>query len=207
MLLELPLTAIAFGVALSLRPWRGLRGSRQLLPWAIACAVLPLLWASQRALPGGLVLQLSGACLLTLMTGWPLAVLALPVVALVGAALGGQQLGAAIGLLWWNGVLPATLTLALGALTRHALPHHLFVYILGRGFLGTLICLGLAGTLAALWQTLPPNTSLADLVLAHWLLASGEAFATGMLVAIFVAYRPHWLATHSDALYLGTAER
>lgn len=25
---------------------------------------------------------------------------------------------------------------------------------------------------------------------------------TGMLTAIFVAFRPHWLATYSDSLYL-----
>jgi uncharacterized membrane protein len=39
-------------------------------------------------------------------------------------------------------------------------------------------------------------------MLARGLAASGDAFITGMLVAIFVAFRPHWLATYSDRLYL-----
>ena len=36
-------------------------------------------------------------------------------------------------------------------------------------------------------------------------MAWGEAFATGMLVAIFVAFKPEWLATWSDARYLTDA--
>jgi uncharacterized membrane protein len=34
------------------------------------------------------------------------------------------------------------------------------------------------------------------------LAAFGDAFITGMLVAIFVAFRPQWLATYTDRLYL-----
>lgn len=52
--------------------------------------------------------------------------------------------------------MPASLTLAIGALLRRFLPHHRFA----------------------------------------------EAFLTGMCVAIAVAYRPQWLATYSDRLYL-----
>ena len=34
------------------------------------------------------------------------------------------------------------------------------------------------------------------------MMAWGEAFMTGMFSAIFVAFRPQWLATWSDNLYL-----
>jgi uncharacterized membrane protein len=34
------------------------------------------------------------------------------------------------------------------------------------------------------------------------LLASGEAFLTGGLTAIFVAYRPQWMLSFQDARYL-----
>ena len=138
-----------------------------------------------------------------MVAGWPLAVLTLPAVAVVGAWLGGQGLEAAVGLLCWNGVVPATGMLLVGAGLRRWVAHHIFVYILGRGFFSTTFCLGVAGTLGVLWQPLPPAVTGPDLLLARWLMASGEGFATGMLVAIFVAYRPGWLATHSDHLYLG----
>jgi len=39
-------------------------------------------------------------------------------------------------------------------------------------------------------------------MMARWLMAWGDAFITGMLTAIFVAFKPHWLATWSDKLYL-----
>ena len=35
-----------------------------------------------------------------------------------------------------------------------------------------------------------------------WLIAWGEAFLTGALTAIFVAFRPQWLLTYSDERYL-----
>jgi uncharacterized membrane protein len=34
------------------------------------------------------------------------------------------------------------------------------------------------------------------------LMAWGDGFMTGMMAAIFVAFRPQWLATWSDRLYL-----
>ena len=39
-------------------------------------------------------------------------------------------------------------------------------------------------------------------MLGRWLSAFGDAWITGMLTAIFVAFRPHWLATYTDRLYL-----
>lgn len=200
--LELALIALATAVAAWLRPWRGLAGTAVVGPALAAVALLPGLWAAQRALPGGLVLSLSGACLLVLMVGWPLAVLLLVPIALTGTVLGGHDAAAAIGLWCWNGVVPATLALAIGGATRRWLPHHVFVYILGRGFLGTAASLVAAGALAVAWQ--PPNDALttAERVVGHGLMAFGEAFATGLLVAVFVAFRPAWLRTHSDALYL-----
>ena len=55
---------------------------------------------------------------------------------------------------------------------------------------------------AALLFGVPAGLSLPDVMLARGLTAFGDAFITGMLVAIFVAFRPQWLATYSDRLYL-----
>jgi uncharacterized membrane protein len=99
-------------------------------------------------------------------------------------------------------VLPATLALGFGAAVRRWLPHHLFVYILGRGFFASLLAMALSGWLALAWRGAPPDMLLADLAVGRWLSAWGDAFLTGMMVAIFVALRPDWLATYADRLYL-----
>jgi len=94
------------------------------------------------------------------------------------------------------------LALGLGAAMRRWLPHHLFIYILGRGFFGTALAVAGAGIAAALLFGVPAELNLADVMLARGLTAFGDAFITGMLVAIFVAFRPEWLATYTDRLYL-----
>jgi uncharacterized membrane protein len=145
-------------------------------------------------------MRLSGACLLVLMFGWPLAVLTILPLALAGASLGGGWTQA-VALAFWNGVLPATAALALGLATRR-LSRHLFVYILGRGFLVTAAAVGASGALRVWLAGAPAAGDPAVLLTAGVMIAWGEAFATGALTAIFVAYRPEWLLTYSDARYL-----
>jgi uncharacterized membrane protein len=102
----------------------------------------------------------------------------------------------------WYGVVPATFALAFGIAMRRWLPRHVFVYILGRGFIGTALALMAAGVLATFVRPLPAGTTVGALLIGHWLIAWGEAVLTGMLTAIFVAYRPGWLLTWSDERYL-----
>jgi uncharacterized membrane protein len=202
MTLELLLIACALLPALAMAPWRTLRASGLQNPWLASLVLLPILWATQRALPGGVVLQMSGACLLVLMFGWPLAVLSLLPIAITGAWIAGDSPAHAVSALAWNGVLPATLALGLGLATRRWLPQHLFVYILGRGFIVTAVAIAVAGALSVWWLPLPPGTELEGLLLGHFLMGWGEAFVTGMFTAIFVAFRPEWLASWSDRRYL-----
>lgn len=200
--LSLALVIVALAVALALRPWRALRGAQLLHPWFASLVLMPWLWAAQRFMPGGVAVQLSGACLMVLMLGWPLAV---PVLLAVGALAGliaGMGWDEALALTVWLGLAPASLALLLGALLRRLTGERMFVYILGRAFIGTALCGFAASVLAqALGQGLPgvaPGLSL----VAHWLMAWGDAIVTGMLAAVFVAFKPQWLATWSDNLYL-----
>ena len=201
-LIDLLLAGAALAVALGLQPWRALGAAGPPWPWLACAAVLPLLWGADRYAAMPILQPLSGAALLVLCAGWPLAMLALLPVAAVTAWLG--DLGWAEGLHRgvWLGVVPGTLALGLAMLLRRWLPHHLFVYILGRGFFVTLLAATLAGAGALLLSPLPVGTAADDLLLARGLAASGEAFITGMLTAIFVAFRPQWLATYSDQRYL-----
>lgn len=203
--LSMALVVVALAVAVALRPWRQLRGAPIWHPWLACLVLLPWVWAAQRVMPGGVAVQLSGACLMVLMLGWPLTVLSLVPIAALGAWLGGIGWAEAVDHLAWNGIVAATFALLIGLATRRWLPKHPFVFILGRGFIVTALAMMAAGALSAHLTPAPQSTEIGSVLLGHWLMAWGEAFSTGMLVAIFVAFRPQWLASWSDERYLKDA--
>ncbi|HTT11480.1 MAG TPA: energy-coupling factor ABC transporter permease [Burkholderiaceae bacterium] len=196
------LVVVAAAVALAFRPFAVLRAGELRAPWLASLAIVALAWIAPNALPGGPSLRLSFACLLVLMFGWPLALWTLLIVAAIVAALSGAGPAGAIELAAWHGVVPASFGLAAGVAVRRWLPPQIFVYILGRAFFGTLVAAVATGALATLLRPLPPGTTASTLMLGYWLTAWGEAIITGMLTAIFVAYRPQWLFTWSDRRYL-----
>ena len=200
--LEVSLLVLAIGIALMLRPWRMLVGGDLVSSLMGILVVLPWVWAVPRLQTMPLQLQLSGSCAVTLMLGWPMAILALTTVAVLSGLIASAEPTVLITQLFWHGALPATLALGMGAAIRRWAGNHVFVYILGRAFAGTIACTFASDALAQ-WAgyefaNIGPDLSL----VSHWLLAWGDGFMTGLLAVIFVAYRPQWLATCSDALYL-----
>lgn len=202
--IEIGLALPALMLALMLRPWRMFAGpgATLLSPMAAALALLPWLWLLPHQLPQGLQLQFSGASLLVLMLGWPLAVLVLALVAVAVWAIGPSDAVAVLSQWVWIGLVPATLALLLGAAMRRWLPPHLFIYTLGRGFLGTALVVFGSGVLYENLHDLLGGVTLHDALVARWLMAWGDAFLTGIITAVFVAFAPQWLATWSDARYL-----
>ena len=213
MLLEPAVAAVALVLALATRPWRQLAGTPQdaqgrrrapalLTPLLATLVVLPWMWAlpTLHAMP--LQLQWSGACLVVLMLGWPLAVPVLLAVGAIAWLIAPIALPQALAYAVWQGIVPGTLALLLGALIRRLTGEHLFVYVLGRAFLGTAVCVFAAGMLAQ-WAGKPlPGVGSELSLVARWLMAWGDGTLTGMVCAVFVAFKPEWLATWSDTLYL-----
>ena len=221
MALEAALALLALAFALAARPWR-LLGSRKPLaheahgapatlwtPLLATLVLLPWAWALPTLHRMPLQLQWSGACLVLLMLGWPLAVPALlavgTIAALVSPSLGW---GDALGLAVWQGIVPAPLALLVGGLLRRLAGARaltgvrIFVYVLGRGFLGTALCVFVAGSLSQWAGHVLPGVGEQLSLVARWLMAWGDGMVTGMLCAVFVAFKPGWLATWSDQLYL-----
>ena len=220
MLLESALAAAALVLALTTRPWRQLAGGPEnaegqrrapalLTPLLAILVVLPWMWAMPTLHAMPLQLQWSGACLVLLLLGWPLAVPALlavgTIAALVSPSLGW---GDALGLAVWQGIVPATLALLVGVLLRRLAGARaltgvrIFIYVLGRGFLGTALCVFVAGSLSQWAGHVLPGVGEQLSLVARWLMAWGDGMVTGMLCAVFVAFKPGWLATWSDQLYL-----
>jgi len=199
---EIAAILVCLCASLWLKPWRMLVGTELLTPLLATLVLLPWLWALPSLHHMPLQLHWSGAPLVTLMLGWPLAVLALVAVGITTTLISATSVDTATALIVWQGLLPATFALLLGAALRRWVTHHPFVYVLGRGFLGSVLCIFAASLLAQWTGHELPNVSSGLSVIAFWLMAWGDAFITGMMCAIFVAFKPHWLATWSDNLYL-----
>lgn len=199
--LEAALGVLALVTALLLRPWRMLPGSL-LMPALATLALLPWLWLLPQKLPQGMPVQFSGASLLVLMLGWPLAVPVLALVAVLVWAIGHAGAASVLSQWVWVGLAPATLALGLGAALRRWLPPNPFVYTLGRGFLGTAAAVFLSGVLYEAIYRLLGGVALEQALVARWLMAWADAFLTGLFTATFVAFAPQWLATWSDERYL-----
>jgi uncharacterized membrane protein len=199
---EIAVILACLTASLWLKPWRMLVGTELLTPLLATLVLLPWLWALPSLHHMPLQLHWSGAPLVTLMLGWPLTVLALIGVGIITTLISTTSVEAAAALIVWQGLLPATFVLLLGAALRRWVSHHPFVYVLGRGFLGSVLCIFAASMLAQWTGHELPNVSSGLSAIAFWLMAWGDAFVTGMMCAIFVAFKPHWLATWSDNLYL-----
>jgi uncharacterized membrane protein len=81
------------------------------------------------------------------------------------------------------------------------------IYILGRGYFGTFVAAAAAQVASLLLQGPAPGIPPDGALIARVLAAFAEAFLTGMVTAIAVAFRPAWLATWSDRVYLPPAPR
>ena len=209
--IEAILLALAWAAALLVRPWRLLRPHEGQVPLATpflaSLTVLPWLWSwpGLAALP--FPLHWSGAPLVVLMIGWPLAIPVVTVAGLSTMLTSGASLAHALQLTVWSGVLPATLMLVVGHAVRKALGPHPVAYMLGRAFAVPMLSLASCALLgASMGHALTGPTGELQLV-AITLLAMGEASWSCAVVSLLVAYRPQWLATWSDPMYLGRPAR
>jgi uncharacterized membrane protein len=205
--IETILLVLAWAGAMAVRPWRLLHaaGSKAPLatPFLAALTLLPCLWSwpGLAALP--IPLHWSGAPLVVLLVGWPLAIPILTLAGLGTMVSAGASFEHALSMTVWSGVLPATLVLVSGHAVRRAFGPHPVAYMVGRAFFVPMLALAGCGVLAATLEH-GFGGSRGDLQrIAIALLAMGEAAWTCAVVSLLVAYKPRWLATWSDTLYLG----
>lgn len=202
--LQLLALGCALAASIAVRPWRMLRGEAGqalVTPLLASATVLPWLWAwpALGALP--IALQWSAGPLVVLLLGWPLAV---PLFVLAGLSTlisADAHWAEAVSMAFWSGLLPATATLGLGSLVRRVFGTHPVAYLLGRSFLVPLVAL-IPSTLAAALLEGGDGIGAQMHAIAALLLATGEASWTCALVTLLVVWRPQWLATWSDRLYL-----
>lgn len=203
------LAAPVLGYALLTAPWTTWLGrpDRQ-HAWLGTIALLVLLWSMRAGITPGLSFQFLLVTVLTLMHGWRLALVG------VAAVLAGECLlqgGTAPWSAWaanflCYGVVPVAFVHALHGAVQRWLPHNYFVYFFGTVFFGSMLAFNLAGF--ARIALLAANGTLAQAQLASeylvWLpmVSLAEAFINGIVMAMAVVYRPEWVSSFDDRLYL-----
>ena len=184
--------------------WQRLAAPGVFSAWCCAIIVLPLVWCFNVPLAAGAGLHLVGLPIIVLMFGRQLA-MAAAALSVVAYTLAFDALWANLGInLILLAILPAYCGEALMRATERFLPRHMFVYLLGNGFFGTMAMLAILNSLAlGLHQALLASSPFGADVVAYMLLLSwGEAFLTGFLLTMFTVYRPEWVLTFDDEIYL-----
>ncbi len=174
--------------------------------WLGGALCVALLWMFEVRVGNGPGFGMLGCALYVLLFGRARGMLGLMIAVLLHTAL---HHGAWLNL-GLNGVLfavvPAILTSWLQTRIERALPHNVFVFIIGNGVFATLVATAmtsLALIAAALYSgAVPPVSDLSDYVDAAMLLAWGEALVSGMLFSALVIYVPAVVLTFRRDEYL-----
>ena len=178
--------------------------------WPVLCAFFLLLWQLKASLSIGVSIHLLGATLLTILFGWQLAVIGLTAV-LLGTTLimnfNQVESWQALGL---NGIIliliPVFVSYHIVRLIFLRLPHNFFIYIFLSGFANAMVTLGIVGLSSTAILLLSPqldaNTLIHHYLPAYFLIIFPEAFTTGAILTVFVVYRPKWVLSFDDNLYL-----
>lgn len=192
--------------AIRTAPWPRLRDSIQLHVWLGTCVTLTVLWNFQPLPLPGVELHLLGATAFTLMFGAPLAVLGLALVAALTFFLRDLPWSIYSAGVLLLAVVPVAVSQGLLRVVERILPRNPFIYFFVVAFGGgglAMAASALATTGMVMGFAAAPVAFMAEQFLPYWmLLAFAEATLTGMMITVFVVYRPKWVGTFDDASYL-----
>jgi uncharacterized membrane protein len=201
------LAGATLALAVISAPWRVWLADRERQwVWLVSLGVLVGIWSMKAGITPGLSLRFLLVTSLTLMHGWQLAViggaLALAVLTVVGmadwASFGANLLCVA--------VVPAVVTVQIHQLVHARLPHNYFIYFFLTVFVGSALAYNLAGLARVGLLAASGSLDAAHVGPEYFavlpLMSFGEAFVNGMVMAMAVVYRPQWVMSFDDRLYL-----
>jgi uncharacterized membrane protein len=188
-------------------PWRAWLDDRERQwVWLASLALLVAIWSMKAGITPGLSVRFLLVTALTLMHGWQLAVigavLVLGVLDFTGQA-SWENFGANLICM---AIVPALVTAWFHELVHARLPHNYFIYFFITVFLGAAIAYNLAGlvrvALLAMSGSLEASHAGPEYFAVLPLMSFGEGTVNGMVMAMAVVYRPKWVMSFDDRLYL-----
>jgi uncharacterized membrane protein len=195
------------GLAALSAPWRvWLEDRERQWVWLGSLGVLVAIWAMKAGITPGLSVRFLLVSSLTLMHGWQLAVIggamSLAVMCVVGLA-AWPAFGADLLCMV---IVPAIVTTQIHQLVHARLPHNYFIYFFVTVFVGSALAFNLAGlarvALLAWSGTLDEAHVGTEYFALLPMMSFGEAFLNGVVMAMTVVYRPKWVMSFDDRLYL-----
>jgi uncharacterized membrane protein len=192
--------------ALRVAAWWHLKDTRDFNIYLSAILAILFIWTMKAGIDASLSFHLIGATLLTLMFGWAFAVLGISVV-VIGTTIiqDGSWTMLPLNVLL-SGILPVAVSHLIFRFTDRRLPKNFFIYIFVCAFFGAALAMSSVVFATTLTHYLSGAFSIAYLQYNYYqyalLIMFPEAFVTGLLMTLFVAYRPHWVSTFRDELYL-----
>lgn len=173
---------------------------------------LVIVWNISPSLPGqasgkfyGLIFHFYGASLLTALFGPAIALSILFPVAFLGIyAIQGNYEATSQHYLMVC-VLPTIFAYLSIQIIQRFIPKHLFVLILGNGYVAAFMSVILSGTFLLIAKFLLGESNQPDLegwLLGLIIIAFMEGSLSGMLLAILLIFRPHWVSTYNEEAYM-----
>lgn len=198
-------TAGLLALALWKNPFKRLQDATLQHVWLALIVAMSVLWASNAWLDDGTVMHLLGATLVVTLFDWALALIAMAAVTGIAAVIfDAPWQGIALTFLIF-GALPVAISTILQRAIVKWLPRNLFVFILGQGFISPAIAVTIAAMAAVASHVALADGSMtvvpAGYLFSVFLLASGEAWFTGMSTALIAVYRPTWVTTYDVRRY------
>ena len=187
-------------------PWLRLKDADLFNVWLGMIVLLTLVWSMKAGVKPGLSMHLLGATVFTLSFGPHLAFVGLSLV-LLGICLNGgfDFFAYAINALLMAGV-GILVTQVMYRIVVRCLPRNFFIYVFVNGFFTaalSVLGVGVVATLLMVVAGAYDMEYLASEYLPYFLLLGfSEAWLSGMLITLFVIYRPNWIVTFDDASYL-----
>jgi uncharacterized membrane protein len=201
------LAAGVFLLAAATAPWRAWLDERERQwAWLLSLGLLVGIWSMKAGITPGLSVRFLLVPALTLMHGWQLAVIGAALVLAVLGISGQADWGSFGANLLCMGIVPALVTAWLHEFVHARLPHNYFVYFFVTVFLGSALAFNVAGlvrlAVLAASGTLQDTHVGPEYFAVLPFMSFGEAFANGLVMAMAVVYRPRWVMSFDDRLYL-----
>lgn len=188
-------------------PWRAWLGDRERQwVWFGSMALLLVVWSMKAGITPGLSVRFLLVTALTLLHGWQLAIVAGALVLAVLSCVGHAEWVNYGANLLCMAVAPALCTAWLHEQVHARLPHNYFIYFFVTTFLGSALAFNLAGLLRVGLMAASGTLATAHVGPEYFailpLMSFGEAVANGTIIGMAVVYRPRWVMSFDDKLYL-----